>query len=466
MPHLTPSTRQGRNNGMPTPDALDNGRSMNDRIGDHAVVVGASMAGLLAARALAEAYERVTIIERDHLPAVGEGRKAVPQGRHVHLLLPAGLQCLEALLPGLREQLISAGANPFQPDQLHFEIRGHEITRRAQAGEAISASRPLIEGHVRQRVLALPGIEVLEATRAVGLTATADGRRVSGVRLQGRSGSQAERRLDADLVVVATGRAGNLPGWLDALGLSRPPEEHLRVDLRYVTRCVHRRPGDLAGDKWVLIGARPGRPRTLVMSAVEGDRWLVTLAGYGADHHPPTDADGFMAFASGVAPPEVMETLRNAEPVGDIATHGFPANLRRRFEDLQGLPDGLLVCGDAVASFNPLYGQGMTVAALEAASLRDCLKRGARGLARRHVRAATKHVDHAWQMAVSGDLALPEVDGARPLQLRIMNAFTERLLRVAERDSVVATAFGNVVGMVEPPPHLMRPAVLLRVLRG
>jgi 2-polyprenyl-6-methoxyphenol hydroxylase-like FAD-dependent oxidoreductase len=202
------------------------------------------------------------------------------------------------------------------------------------------------------------------------------------------------------------------------------------------------------------------------MSAIEDDRWLVTLAGYGADHHPPADADGFMDFASDVAPPEIMKTLRHAEPLGEIVTHGFPTNQRRRFDDLRRFPEGLLVCGDAIASFNPLYGQGMTVAALEATTLRECLKRGPRGLARRFLRAATRHIEHAWQMAIAGDLALPEVDGDRPLSVRVLNAFTERVLTVAESDPVVATAFGNVVGMVKSPPHLMRPAVALRVLLG
>jgi 2-polyprenyl-6-methoxyphenol hydroxylase-like FAD-dependent oxidoreductase len=462
MPEHRPPASAG-----PTTD--EKARDMVGRTESHAVVIGASMAGLLGARALADAYERVTIVERDRLPAVGEGRKAVPQGRHVHLLLPAGRRCLDELLPGLGEQLIAAGASPFGPDELRFEVAGHVITRDV-AGEAdetsLSASRPLIEGHVRRRVLELSGVEVIEGASAVGVATDRSGERITGVRIKSRDGGGDEQLLDADLVLAATGRGGRVPAWLEELGYPRPAEERLAVELLYATRTLRRKPGALGGDKWVLIGARPGRPRTLVLSAVEGDRWLLTLAGYGPEHHPPTDEQGFMEFAANVGPPEVVAAIRDAEPLGEIATHGFPANQRRRYEQLDRLPEGLLVAGDAIASFNPLYGQGMTVAALEAAALRDCLSRGEQPLAERFLRAATKHIDHAWQMAIGSDLALPEVEGERPLGVRALNSYIDRLLRVAQRDPVVASAFRNVVGMLRSPTHVMRPAIALRVLRG
>jgi 2-polyprenyl-6-methoxyphenol hydroxylase-like FAD-dependent oxidoreductase len=439
---------------------------MKTKMADHAVVIGGSMAGLLAARALADTHEHVTIVERDRLPAVGEGRKAVPQGRHVHLLLPAGLQAIESLLPGVQQELVDAGAHPFPPGELRFEIRGHVLTRDGDPELCVSASRPLVEGVVRRRVLELPNVEITENTEVTGLTADDGGRRVTGARLRERGGDGVERPLHAQRVVAATGRAGQGPAWLEALGYARPLEETLRIELSYATRSLRRDPASLGGDKWVLVGPRPGWPRGLALSAVEGDRWLLTLAGYGSAHHPPTDEAGFMEFVASVAPPEILTTIEEAEPLGDIVPHGFPTNQRRRYERLAAWPDGFLVCGDAIASFNPLYGQGMTVAALEACALRDCLRQGPDGLERRFLRAAMRHVEHAWQMAVGGDLALPEVDGHRPLPVRVLNAYTDRLLRVARHDASVASAFRSVVGMLQSPPHLMRPDVALRVLRG
>ena len=162
----------------------------------------------------------------------------------------------------------------------------------------------------------------------------------------------------------------------------------------------------------------------------------------------------------------MLTAIREADPLSEIATHRFPANQRRRYERLKRFPDGLLALGDAISSFNPLYGQGMSVAALEAVELRRCLARGDRRLARRFFRAAAKVVDPAWEMAVGGDLALPEIDGDRPPILRMTNAYVDRLLRVAEHDPTVAAAFSDVTDLLAPPLSIMRPRVLRRVLRG
>jgi 2-polyprenyl-6-methoxyphenol hydroxylase-like FAD-dependent oxidoreductase len=195
------------------------------------------------------------------------------------------------------------------------------------------------------------------------------------------------------------------------------------------------------------------------------DHWILTASGYGAEHHPPTDEPGYLEFIASVAPPDVLAAIRDAEPLSEIATHGFPASQRRRYELLRRFPEGLLAVGDAISSFNPLYGQGMSVAALEAVELRRCLERGERRLARRFFRATGKLVGPAWDMAVGGDLALPEVQGDRPLMLRLTNAYVERLLRVAEEDPVVAAAFNDVADLLAPPQNIMRPRVLWRVLR-
>ena len=173
-----------------------------------------------------------------------------------------------------------------------------------------------------------------------------------------------------------------------------------------------------------------------------------------------------MELATEIAPADIADGIRGAEPLGEVATHGFPASQRRRYEKLDRLPRGLLVIGDTVASFNPLYGQGMTVAALEAAALNECLAQGREDLERRFLGAAAEHVDHAWEMAIGSDLALPEIEGERSLRVRMLNGYVDRLLGVAERDPVVATAFREVVGMLAPPSRLMRPRVALRVLRG
>jgi 2-polyprenyl-6-methoxyphenol hydroxylase-like FAD-dependent oxidoreductase len=423
------------------------------------VVIGASIAGLLAARVLSEFYEQVTIFERDQLPDVGEGRKAVPQGRHPHALLGSGRRAIEGLLPGFSDELVAAGGLCATAREVRVVVAGHELSREADGADVLLASRPLIEGLVRRRVHALANVTVWESRDVLELLASPDDGRVTGVRVRSRRGERVEQQVHADLVVAASGRAARLPAWLEGLGYPRPDEERLPIDVMYASRLVRLRPGAFA-DKVVLIGARPGLPRGLFLVAQENQQWLVTPSGYSTEHHPPTDEDGYLEFIGTLAPPDVLAAIRDAEPLGDIVTHGFPANQRRRYEHLKRFPDGLLVIGDAISNFNPLYGQGMSVAALEAIALRRCLERGERRLARRFFRSAAKIVDQAWELAVGGDLGLPEVEGNRSLMLHLSNAYLERLLRVAEHDPVVATAFNDVCDLLSPPTAVMRPQIL------
>lgn len=435
-------------------------------IAEHALVIGASMAGLLAARALSERYQRVTVVERDTLPAIGEGRKAVPQGRHAHALLASGQRAIETLLPGITAELVDGGARTCaNTREIRIVIAGHPITQDAVGTDVLLASRPLIEGHVRRRVLSIDNVAVRERCDAVDLLTSPGRHRVTGVCLRDQSRGGAEELLRADLVVAASGRDARVPAMLEALGYPRPKEDRLNVDIHYVSRRLRLRPGALGADKAVLIGARPGQPRGLMLLEQE-DHWILTMSGYGAEHRPPTDESGYLAFLATVAPPDVLAAIRQAEPLSDLATHGFPASLRRRYERIRRFPDGLLVVGDAICSFNPLYGQGMSVASLEALALDECLAHGERRLARRFYRAARIIIDQAWDMAIGGDLALPEIAGHRPPVVRITNAYAERILRVAERDPVVAATFSDVSDLVAPPRDVLRARFLWRVLRG
>lgn len=437
-----------------------------DRVGAHVVVLGAGMAGLLAARVLSEAYERVTVVERDTLPATGEHRKGVPQDRHVHGILSRGEELLDGLFPGLTGQLTAAGAPVCQLfGEARFVPSGHLLARSPTGLSLLQASRPFLEGHVRDRVRGLANVDMAEGCDIGGLATTGPSSRITGVRLLRRARGSAEEVVHSDLVVDATGRAGRAAGWLKALGCQRPEEESLHIGVGYASTVLRLPVGSLGVDKALLLGPVPGRPRGMALSAIEGDRWMLTLFGYG-DNRPPGDPDGFWSFAAGVAPPDVGEALHDAETLEGIAIHRFESNLRRRYERLRQFPEGMVVIGDALASLNPLYGQGMTLAALEAAALRHCLGSGEGDLAPRFFRATAKVVDPAWKMATGGDLALPEIIGHRPLDVRLANAYIRRLLEVAEHDGAVATAFMRVNGMLDPLPSLLRPAVALRVLRG
>jgi 2-polyprenyl-6-methoxyphenol hydroxylase-like FAD-dependent oxidoreductase len=433
----------------------------------HAIVLGASMAGLAAARVLADAYQQVTVLDRDALPATASHRQGVPQSRHAHALLAAGRVALEELFPGLTEELVANGA---LSGDLQAESRWYDHGLRLCPGpsdlRAVAVSRPLLEACIRDRVRRLPNVRVVDRCDAAGLVATPDGRRVRGVRVLPRADGGAEEVLEADLVMDATGRGSRSPVWLEELGYPRPAQDEVRIGVAYASRIYRRRPDHLDGDRAVVVAATLDRPRGAAMLAMEGDRWMVSLTGY-LGQRPPADPDGFVAYAAGLPVPDIFEAISDAEPLGEVLGARYPASVRRRYERLRRFPEGYLVVGDAVCGFNPVYGQGMSVAALEALALRDCLGAGPPGgLAGQFFAEVARIVDIPWQIAVGADLRFPGVQGARTAKVRLVNAYLARFHVAAATDPVLGRAFLRVVSLMDRPEGLLSPTIALRVLRG
>jgi 2-polyprenyl-6-methoxyphenol hydroxylase-like FAD-dependent oxidoreductase len=434
--------------------------------GDHAVVLGASMGGLAAARVLADAYRRVTVVDRDLLPAPGVQRRGVPQGRHAHGLLARGREVLEELFPGLTDELVARGAL-YGDLQLHGRWYNEGVRlRQAPSGlNSLSVSRPLLEGNVRQRLAASPNVSIVDGCEVAGLVATPDRRRVTGVRTL-RRGVGPEQVLEADLVVDATGRGSRSPAWLTGLGYEPPEQETVRPRIAYASAVYRRRPAEhLGGDRVVIVAATHATRHGAAMLAMEGDRWIVTLFGYMGER-PPTEPGEFADWATTLAAPDVHQVISSAELLQAPVPAHFPASVRLRYERLDRFPEGYVVTGDAVCSFNPVFGQGMTVSALEALALRDCLRDGAGQLGQRFFRFAAKLVDIPWGIAVGADLRFPEVEGPRTPKVRMVNAYLARLHVAAGSDPVLGRAFLRVVNLIDPPEHLMRPELAFRVMRG
>jgi len=426
-----------------------------------AVVLGGSMSGLLAARVLADHVEQVTVVDRDPLDITGP-RRGVPQGRHAHGLLAAGLRVIEDLFPGTTDKLIAAGVPHGDAlGNLRFCANGFVLKQATTGLTAISLSRPYLEDHVRTRVAELPNVALLGSRDVVGLSFSASSGRVDGARIQSRQPGSAPEVLEADLVVDATGRASRAPGWLESIGYAAPAEERLTLDLGYTSR--HYRISSLHGDVAIIIGPTPANPRGGAIQLEEDGRAVVTLFGILGDHAPTDDA-GFQAFAESLPLPFLADAIRDAEPLDPPVLFRYPGSTRLRYDKLRRFPPGFLVIGDALCSFNPMYGQGMSVAAVEAGVLRDELARGLD--APRFFRAVRPVIDIPWQISTGGDLSLPGVEGPSNPGVRLVNRYLARLHAVAAHDEVVSQAFIQVVNLLRPPPSLMAPRIMRRVLRG
>ncbi|QHE72754.1 NAD(P)/FAD-dependent oxidoreductase [Rhodococcus sp. WAY2] len=438
---------------------------MTTHIGHRTVVLGAGIAGLLAARVLSEAYSQVIVVDHDHLPANAVPRRCVPQGRHTHVLIERGQQVLEELFPGFTAELIGQGAPTLDNVRdVRWCLSGYRFPQPKSGMTVVSASRPFLEDRVRARVSELPGVTIVDRCESLGLVTAPNRHRVTGVRVVRHADGSAEEVLDADLIVDATGRGSRAPRWLTELGFEQPAEDKVHVGLGYATRIYRAPAAGLGSDLGVVIGPTPDAPRGGALQMLEGDRFLVTLMGMLGDY-PPTDPDGFLDFARSLRLPDLCVAIRGADPIEQPRSFRFPASIRRRYERLARLPAGFLVTGDGFCSFNPIYAQGMTVAALEAITLRRHLNRGPEPDARAFFRDMSKVVDVPWRLSVGADLAFPEVVGDRNLGVRIANAYIPRLHAAAAHDPVLATAFLRVAALIDRPERLMSPGNMLRVLR-
>lgn len=427
----------------------------------NAVVSGASIAGLLAGRILADRFTDVTIIERDHLPTEPVTRRGVPQGAHPHALLEAGRATLEDLFPGFGENLIAAGGVvvDFTSD-VNFYSEGDFLAHGPTPMETYSATRPLIEQVVREHVSNLNNVHIRSDCQVTDYLLDDTAAAVEGVMIREGEG---QTEITADLVVDATGRTSRTPMWLENHGYTSPKVEEVHIDVAYSTTVIERPADDL---RTFLVPPSSPHTRGGMAAPIEGNRWVVSVHGVHGDH-PPTDPEGLVEFAASLLTPEVKHLLDDHRQVStEIAQYPFPTNRRYRYGDLDRFPDGLVVIGDAIASFNPIYGQGMSVAALEALVLHQILATGSRNdLALRFFSRADEVIDMAWLLAAGSDFAFPQTTGPKPFGTDIISWYLTQLVHKAHTDSTLSSAFFQVLTMEQPPTTLLRPRSMWRVFK-
>jgi 2-polyprenyl-6-methoxyphenol hydroxylase-like FAD-dependent oxidoreductase len=436
------------------------------RVGEHALVLGASIAGLLTARVLSDHFDRVTVVERDVLPDGADHRRGVPQDRQPHLLQVGGAHALEGLFPGILDELAAAGSAVLMEDysRFHFDIGDRVLAKTGIPKKPLTfylQTRPFLESHVRRRVHTLTNVTILDRHTVTDL-ATSDRGAVVGAKVTCPGGDR--EIINADLVVDAMGRGGRTPAFLERHGFGPPPEDKVVARVTYSAQLVDW-PIDTLPAAVIGVDATPQRPIGMTLIPQENSTAMFWLSGM-VGNEPPAEFPAMIACAEPFSPPEVIAALRTAPPIGPATQHRIPAAVWRRYDRMKRFPPGLLVIGDAISVFNPTYGQGMSVAALQARALQRCLTKGDRKPARRFFKAAAKPTAAAWGLAAAADLAYPEAEGKRSLQIRLSHRLEKPLLTAAQTDIEVYSQVLKVSAFVAPPSSLLSPRFLLRVLRG
>ncbi|MBZ0279270.1 MAG: FAD-dependent monooxygenase [Anaerolineae bacterium] len=436
---------------------------------EQAIVIGGSMAGLLAARVLSDHFQQVTIIERDQLPDEGVYRNGVPQSRHLHTLLVQGQRIMETMFPGFSDEMAAEGA-----PEVTWGIGNVFLTTGGYAQPQDSGiksnllARVELEWLVRKRIYQIENIRFITERDVRGLIATADGKAVIGVETESRTDHRVEQ-IFAQLVVDASGRGSKAPEWLQTLGYDAPPETVINAHTGYATRW-YEIPADASNDWAIVIQPRPGEKlyRGGGLLVMDGNRWVVTLLGANGDY-PPTDEEGFMAFAKSLPGPDIYEAIKDAKPITSIYGYRKLENRMRHYERLTRRPEGFVVTGDAACALNPIYGQGMTASAMEAEMMGKLLRRyngrSLAGFPAAFQKDLRRVADGPWLMATSEDMRYPDVEGQRPnAVMHLMHRYLDLLAKAIPYDKKVTMAFVKGMNLLEHPSVMMHPAIVARVL--
>lgn len=453
---------------------LTNDARSSDSSNRRAIVIGGSIAGLLAARVLANYFDRVIIVERDRFPEKPAPRQGVPQSYQLHALLTRGQRILEQLFPGLKDELVEKKALSIDwTADCPLFLLGNWTHRFPSGITTNGCTRTLLETIIRRHLASYSAVEFLEATHVTELLANLDNTVVTGVRVKDGNGTEAE--LLAHLVVDASGRNSKAPKWLQSLGYEMPQETVVNSFLGYASR-LYESLGNSASDykAFYLMPKAPDFPRGGVLYQVEEGRWMVSLIGVGRDY-PPTDEAGFSNFAQSLSSPEIYQAIKEGKSVSPIYGYRKTENCWRHYERLSRFPDNFIISGDAVCAFNPVYGQGMTVAALGALTLDACLKQQNQrranvdltGLAQRfqHQLAEVNRVP--WVMATGEDFRWPTTEGKHPgFVTRLMHWYLDRVMQAASDSTEVYKVFIEVAHLLKPPTAFFQPNIVWQVLKS
>ena len=436
-------------------------------LGKHAIVIGGGIAGMLAARVLSEFFERVTVLERGDIGGPLEPRRSVPQGHHAHFLLKGGEQSMENLFPELVQDMVELGSVPVRISQDIISSGFLEQPRRDLDITCHCQTRGLLEYCLRRRVNKHLNIETRWGCSVTALLADRTKRLVLGVRYRDKAGM--ERSLDADLVIEASGRGAQSQRWLEELGFGSAPTAEISVDLGYSSAIFQMTEDPTRDWKGLVIAGRPPEDaRWAAVLPIEGNRWIVTLGGR-FSQYPPIDYQGFLSFTHSLPNPAIYDALKDARMVGDIHRYRFPTSVWRRYDQMEAFPERHIPIGDTICSFDPLFGQGMTSAALQVEGLREALinrtERNAplEGLTNEFLRRAAEIAEIPWAQAAEQDFQYPQTKGERPLLDEGAARYRTHLNALIWEDIEVQRRFTRVLHLMDHPKTLHEEPIYSKV---
>jgi len=440
-----------------------------------AIVIGGSIAGLTAAEVLSRKFEHVTVIERDQYPEGTEFRKGIPQMRQPHMLLKRGLLGLESLFPGFTEDWADAGAVSANMGQdCDWFVFGQWRPRYDPPLVSYGSTRPVLENTIRMRVKTNSKISFLEAMDVVGLLATNNNGAISGVRVRSRDGRGTEDVIEAELVVDASGRESHTAEWLESLGYPCPERTVVNAFPGYSSR-IYEWPEDMTSKLVYIQPDAPHLKRGAIILPLEGKRVHVALIGMAKDY-PPTDEEGFINFLAGLPEKRAYDLLVKAKPLSPISGYRRADNVWHHYEKLPRWPENFAVVGDAAMAFNPVYGQGMTLAIMSALTLGESLEKHLAsndtltGFVNIYRKAVAKVQSFAWQLAAGEDMRWsPATEGcsATPGLIEGFRLnFLKKVMVASTKDPAVTEALYRVMNMVASPSVFFRPAMMTRIMRA
>jgi 2-polyprenyl-6-methoxyphenol hydroxylase-like FAD-dependent oxidoreductase len=442
----------------------------NHKVNKHAVIIGGSIAGLTTARVLSEYFDQITIVERDHMSEHKEFRSGVPQNKQPHAILKRGLVELENLFPGFSSEFERNGAVSINfGKNVDWFAFGRWRPRYEPGLESLSSSRPLLESTIRQRMQGNPKLCFMNETEVTGLQTDKTNSKVIGIKTRSRAARQIEDVIEADLIIDASGRASHGAEWLQAMGYPGVEITTINSFPGYAS-AVFDRPQGLDCTTMYIQPVPPDIKRGAIFLPLEGNQIHVCLIGMGKDY-PPTDEEGFMNFLASLPEKRLYEMLKGTQPVTPITGYRRAENILHRYDKLGRWPENFMIIGDALCGFNPVYGQGMTVAVLEALKLQEMLASAhgdLSGLAPRTQKELAKVVSFAWDLATGEDMRwLPITEGCPKKLSRGTTAklgFMKKVMVASTKDPKVAGAFYRVMNMVASPGTFFRPDMMARIL--